>query len=199
MKESIIRIHIDERWTIDELTSLVETLQYFNESLLFKNQMRTSSSYYGRENSEELLFWANKYLDKDVLLYDYNRGRIRRMRDIERPPYDDKYKLKLIRFQYASPGIVDIGGVGKIVEQIKDLLLELLKMFHLRKQNKYEHNHRHLQQLAEELSVGKEIYHTLREMGYRESDLGKIWEYDFKKLKSISDLIEKGKIQRIEE
>lgn len=197
---SLLRIFINERWTIDELSSFIDTLQYFNDVLLFKN------NYHYRKHLDNfndeynpLFFWINKYIDKDILVYDnHSRTGLRRISSFANSPYDEETRLKLIKFQYASPGIVDIAGIGKIIEQIKDLIIELFRLSHLNKENKYKRDNMHLEQLARELSVGREIYETLREIGFSESDLGRIWEYDLKKIKSISELIEKGKIQRIE-
>nr|WP_319397606.1 hypothetical protein [uncultured Carboxylicivirga sp.] len=202
--ESTLRIFIDERWTIDELSSFIDTLQYFNDILLYRNRFpyRGRHDYYDYDDEFEynpLFYWINKYIDKDILVYNYgSRGGFKRIKTYTKSPYAPETRLKLIRFQYASPGIVDIAGIGKIIEQIKDLIIELFKLSHNYKENKYRRNDMHLEQLARELSVGREIYDTLRDIGYSESDLNRIWEFDLKKIKSISELIERGKIQKIE-
>jgi hypothetical protein len=202
--DSLLRIFIDERWTIDELSSFIDTLQYFNDVLLYKNHFgyrhRQNYDFYdGDYDYNPLFYWINKYIDKDILVYNSDsRSGFKRIKTYTKSPYSQETRLKLIRFQYASPGIVDIAGIGKIIEQIKDLIIELFKLSHTNKENRYKRDDMHLEQLARELSVGREIYNTLRDIDYCETDLGRIWEYDLKKIKSISELIEKGKIQRVE-
>jgi hypothetical protein len=93
--ERMLRFFIDERWTINELSSFIDTLQYFNDVLLFKNDFRYSEPYNYDDDYNPLFFWLNKYIDKDILVYDnrYPRG-IRRIKTFSDSPYGYETRLK---------------------------------------------------------------------------------------------------------
>lgn len=100
--------------------------------------------------------------------------------------------LRIIRIQYASPGVQDLAGIGVIVGHIKDLVLRLIDLAASKEERKLKNRRLELDNLREQIQIAKEV-------GYTDKEIKNLLGWAKKRQKTIYDLIEDSKIQSVTE
>jgi hypothetical protein len=197
-EQANLLVSISERWSLTDLNLFVENLQYFHDRFMFIEYFHGRHGYYNRDYVDEYIkYYIVSNLDKEIVVFDERKG-FKKLSSYKKPVLPGFERLQLIRFQYASPGIIDIAGIAEIVNQLKDLLLKIFHFKYWKLDKEYENRRRHLEHLEYELKLTKEIESTLINAGFTPEEAKRVWYTDVNKLNSICDLMEQGKITLIE-
>lgn len=100
--------------------------------------------------------------------------------------------LRVIRIQYASPGVQDLAGIGVIVGHIKDLVLRLIDLAASGEERRLKNKRLELDNLREQVQLAKEL-------GYTNKEIRNLLGWAKKRQRVIYDLIEDGKIRSVTE
>jgi|GEM_PF-3888656 len=141
----LLRIHFGGRWHLHSLNDLFTIIEELYTIAFYID----NPSEVGNENILRILLGTFKE----------NSYRINEPRETEYYIYpyrtNPKSYLEVIRIEYGSPGITDLTGIGKIIEQIKDLIIEFFKMREGRRM-------RHLQEREKEIQIAEDEYKLVR-------------------------------------
>lgn len=100
--------------------------------------------------------------------------------------------LRVVRIQYASPGVQDLAGIGVIVGHVKDLVLRLIDLAASRKERRLKNERLEIDNLSERIKIAKEV-------GYTDKEIRNMLGWAKKRQKTIYYLIEDGKIRSVTE
>jgi hypothetical protein len=100
--------------------------------------------------------------------------------------------LRVVRLQYASPGVQDLAGIGVIVGHIKDLVLRLVDLAASREERRLKNRRLEIENLREQIHIAKEI-------GFTDKEIRNLLGWAKKRQRTIYDLIEDGKIRSVTE
>ncbi len=134
LSTKFLRISVNDNWWPDEIVILLDFInKVYNSSLLLNSlDMEKGSEgfpYYflGKKVIKESSFSksiVNALLEERFIwngVQEIDVSMINLMAKQFRP----QYQLQLLRINYNSPGSIDLLGIGKIVEQVKDLWIKL--------------------------------------------------------------------------
>ena len=100
--------------------------------------------------------------------------------------------LRVVRIQYASPGIQDLAGIGVIVGHIKDFVLRLIELAASRDERRLKNRRLELDNLREQVQIAKEL-------GYTDKEIRNLLGWARKRQRTVYNLIENGKIRSVTE
>jgi hypothetical protein len=100
--------------------------------------------------------------------------------------------LRVVRIQYASPGNQDLAGIGVIIGHIKDFILRLIELHVSKEERRLKNERLEIENLSERIKIAKEV-------GFTDKEIRNALGWAKKRQKTISDLIEDGKILSVTE
>ena len=193
-----LKIKIDKSWSSSDFSNLFDSLTILYQLFIEIDSIdKINVQIYGevaKSNLKEDLFningelfkrlkYSSTFKNEEQFNPKYFFGSILLASQQTTPRPD----LKVSKIQFASPGFSDFVGVGKIVEQI----FELIKYYFPNKKGKVEN-----ELLSQDL-ISKKIQ-NLRALGYSEQELKKFNDIKNSCMLTINDLKFKDKITGIE-
>lgn len=132
-----LRISINENWWPEEFAQLIETISYlYNIQLFFQNidiiygddnfpyyaisKQLIKENQLNIEQLNSLLF--NNFIKHHKKVYDSQ------LLNIISSNFKIKYQLALVKVKYNSPGSIDFFGIGKVLEVVKDFIIDLKRL-----------------------------------------------------------------------
>jgi hypothetical protein len=120
-ESNIIRINFAEQWSAADFSELLSQLQFLADAALFSEatiDLRSSLYFPLRQYRRRRLFY-------DLFSGDQNLQEDAYLRRLEVQDVLRRYasghgnELQVKRLQYSSPGLADLAGLGKVVEQVR--------------------------------------------------------------------------------
>jgi len=100
--------------------------------------------------------------------------------------------LRVVRIQYESPGLQDLAGIGVVVGHIKDLALRLIDVAASKDERRLKNERLEIENLKERIKIAKDL-------GFTDKEIKNVLGWAKKRQKTISYLIEEGKIRSVSE
>jgi hypothetical protein len=191
-EREIIRIKIAETWTVHEFEELMSSLQFLRNIALLSELEQSGVDAVLSVLEQREQNTAN--LEQDLTLSYVGAHFFRLQLQMIFASAEDQYALELHRLQFASPGFVDVAGLGKVVEQIRIFATDIYDRYANREDRKIARKIAEQELLAKKianaealLKLGKRV--GLDKHGYR-TLVGEVLNVD----NFISDQTESGKI-----
>jgi hypothetical protein len=106
-------------------------------------------------------------------------------------------KLTVGKMRYASPGAIDLVGIGAVVGHLKDFVLKMVERSDLRVERKLNEQRLLLENQRLEIENARQFISLAREVGLSEIELRGIADLTRETGKGISQLIEQGKLTKV--
>jgi hypothetical protein len=171
-EEDIIRIEINGDWWAPEM----------GRFLLHLNDLYRMLFAFEMLSNDEFLRDSLRHYKEDN--FSLNRG----LRRIATSYYA---YLRIIRIDYASPGIQDLAGLGVIVGHIKDIILKLIDLAASRDERRLRNSKLEIEILREKVKIAKEV-------GYTDAQIRNYLGWTKGRVRTIYDLVESGKIRSVD-
>ena len=130
---NILRLNIDERWSALDFGELMGQLQFLADAALFsqaKIDGQTSIFFPLRRLRRVPVYYYDPFIDvEEEMKFEAYRQRAA-IQDLFRshsPRVSNQLEIK--RTQYGSPGFVDLAGIGKVVEQLRMFLTDIMDRY----------------------------------------------------------------------
>lgn len=209
----VIRFDIDDKWELNQLSTFLATIEDIYQIFFLLNTFQEEREKHIRypalsvnysEIEQKLKFVFGKK-SKKVELFDLpskilnSRLKIFEKEEVYAYSFSRKdYFFRVIQLKYNSPGNIDLLGVGKAVEMLKDFCLELIKVIQDAKLKKIE-----LKLKEEELKKAKienmnRIFELAKEMQLDGISLHELYEYVEEKQEKIINLIDKSQLKNVQ-
>jgi len=128
----ILRIRIARKWTADEFAELFSQVQFLADVALFsqlKIDGQTPIRFLWRRRSPRRQYF-DSFVDAEEELKDDYYLRRADVREVLREYTPNiRNDLEIRRLQFASPGLADLAGVGKVVEQVRIFLTDIMDRY----------------------------------------------------------------------
>lgn len=196
-KIQVLRINIDENWNSSDFVDLLQSLTFLYNIFIYLDKIDIIESQIYSKIPKNFL--SKKIIDLNGELYvklnfgdtlsnsecfkeqkDRSIFFLRQFKSVETD-------LRVKQISYASPGFADLVGLGKMIEN----LTELIKYYIPNKNQKLEN-----QKL--ELDIVDKKIQILKSIGYSEKEIKKISDIKNNALSNIINLQLLGKIEDIE-
>ncbi len=212
-ENKILRLKIDKNWTSDDFINIFNSLNLIYEILLelefiddeveflkkYKKENNLSESIKLKDQGFEFeilndiqiidgkLYKKLNYAsisNNSLLIKDFSQNFTKKLLINDRTPNN---LLKVSKIKFASPGFADFVGLGKIVEQVFDIV----KYYFPNKENDLKNS------LLEQDLITKKI-DNLKSIGYSKKDIQKILNVRDSSILNIKNLKLSNKITKIE-
>jgi len=196
-KIQVLRINIDKNWNSTDFVDLLQSLtflynifldldkidladsQIYSKSpvgYLSKNIVDLNGELYKKLNFSDTIANSESFKEKE----DRNIFYLRQFKSV-------KTDLRVKQISYASPGFADLIGIGKIIENLS----ELIKYYIPNKNQKLVNQKLELDILEKKIQI-------LKSIGYSEKEIKRIDDVKNNALSNLINLQLLGKIEEIE-
>lgn len=196
-KIEVLRVNIDKNWNSSDFVDLFQSLTFLYNifvdldkinlldtqiysktpvSYVSKNIIDFNGELYKKLNFSDTLSNSESFKEKK----DRNIFYLRQFKS-------DKVDLRVKQISYASPGFADLVGLGKIIEN----LTELIKYYIPNKNQKLSNQKLELDILEKKIQI-------LKSVGYSEKEIKRIDDVKKNALSNLINLQILGKIEGIE-
>lgn len=110
----------------------------------------------------------------------------------------EEAKLQLKRIQYASPGTVDLVGLGAIVGHIKEFVQDLINRYGAKRQRALQEEKVEIDNQSARLKNAKDFVGILKELGSSDFERRSVFERVIQKKEVLDGLIEAGNLIAVE-
>lgn len=148
-EREIFRIKIAESWSVLEFEELMSSLQFLRNVILLSDLEKSGLDVVLSLLEDRAKRTENVEADSalDYIGTQFFRAQLQMIFTLA----EEDYRLVVHRLQFASPGFVDIAGVGKVVEQIRIFLTEIYDRASSREDRKIA------REIAEQELIAKKI------------------------------------------
>jgi hypothetical protein len=105
----------------------------------------------------------------------------------------DEY-LQVCRVQYASPGSIDLAGLGAVVGHVKDLLVRLIELASERKKHELENESIELDNQKKRIENARLLVQLAKDIGYTDAEMRILTASVDNRQKPLLDLVEAQQI-----
>jgi hypothetical protein len=130
---NILRLNIGERWSALEFGELMGQLQFIADAALFAQARidgQTSIFFPLRRLRRVPGYYYDPFIDvEEEMRFEAYQRRVA-IQDLFRshsPQVSNQLEIK--RTQYGSPGFVDLAGIGKVVEQVRMFMTDIMDRY----------------------------------------------------------------------
>ncbi|MCW1149130.1 hypothetical protein [Flavobacterium lacisediminis] len=197
-EKKVLRIYVDGKWNSTEFSNLFESFSLLYQLLIELDKIQTDESQYylnvpDSQLSKSLLNINGQLYKKLNFPEAYENEKkfegmfmspLQYLSELEREVIED---LEIKEIKYASPGFTDFAGIGKIIEQ----LFNILKYYFPNK------NERLQNQILQQDLVSKKIS-NLQILGYSKKDLRKLSDTRNNAILNLKQLELEDKIKNFE-
>jgi len=132
-RDQVLRIEIAGQWTASEFSELMSQLEFLYNVAQFSElefDRRFTWTYLFRRLRGQSLYPFDPYLSAQFDLYEESQlVRFDIQRIVRGLPGRELHELTVIRILYASPGFVDLTGLGKEIEQIRLFVMDVIDRY----------------------------------------------------------------------
>lgn len=201
------RVSIDGTWSAQDFADLFSALNYLYSVFAAIEAERESKGELDYYLWEYFKFYpygpmperAWRRMTRAVMLA---RGSSTRLLDTEmlRAPWralDPEEQLRVKRCSYASPGGVDLAGLGQATGHLKDVVVKLIDVKVTARERELRNQILEEDRRAAALRNMREEIAILKELGYSEVEIRKILSASRPAIESLASLAEAGKITHV--
>ncbi len=105
----------------------------------------------------------------------------------------DEY-LQVHKVQYASPGSIDLAGLGAVVGHVKDFLVRLIELASERRKRELENESMKLDNQAKRIENARLLVQLAKELGYTDAEMRKLTASVDNCQKPLLDLVETQRV-----
>ena len=167
-------------------------IAYVNQILSFE----LKNKWHPREFGEFLIAIEDLYM---ALIFSFAANRLRKRKNLKETIYTDTALLFGVRpvinkIVQQSPGSLDIFGVGKILEQVKDIVVSFLEFNQNRKLKNVELKIKKEELKAKRIENAKNFIELVKSSGHDVGYINQLTEFIEEKQKPIIKAIENGNV-----
>ncbi len=217
----ILRISIDQNWTLNEYAETLRTIQQLYDLHVFCSWSERQFPFSGKrwrhfekmmhmfdmhpreaEQFFSLMSSRNLWLDSEDPLEAISRT-LNEWRDHDIPSQPDP-PATIHRLEFSSPGITDLAGASGIIGHLKDFLLRIAEMYMNRghqaavtKQLELENDQAEIQLQAAKLDLISKFIEVARKAGFKKKQIRQLLQSVDGRVEQLGELVSKGKITGI--
>jgi hypothetical protein len=192
IQKDIISFEVDGNWIIDDVEKFSSALRYLYKLGLLIDYIHRSSR--GQRSGS---FWVDNfnkmYQVKDIAFLESL------LKKYYYPSDELTFaQFEIVRVQYASPGVVDLVGLGAVVGHIKELAIKTIEFGTTRRQRELENEQREEEIRKLKLENAFEYVKLLKECGYEKDEIKSLVSLIGEKQNVLFELVLEGKITNVE-
>jgi hypothetical protein len=204
----IIRLEIEGRWSVEEMGNVFLALSELYDLRLvlesLNDEWRLLDRYYGdfvqrfppfsRRRRRFLSFPAPWELGPfSTHLPTLDETYLARISHA----FDPDERLQVRRVSYASPGSIDLVGIGAVVGHIKDFALKMIERHDLKRHRELSDEREALENERLRLENARSFVALARDLGYTDAEVRGMVAYVDERQEHIASAIETGRLRAI--
>jgi hypothetical protein len=209
MNESteIIRLEIDGRWSVSEMSRSLAHLEDLYNLRLILETMQDEWRDWEKFNMEFMHFppfrksFKRRMMSPFPFVYPFLQTPViplapDELSKLSRMVFPNE-QFEVRKIEYGSPGFKDLAGVGEITGHLKDFLVVLLDRWLNRKQRKLQDDEREIRNEGLRIENARQFVQLAKDAGYSEQDLRGLIRFVDDRQETFIHLIENSKIRKV--
>ena len=200
----VLRLGIEGRWTCQEFTSLLSSVEDLYNLRLILEVLREDSREF-----DEIFFemmhmppfrrWRRKArLGFPLALSPLGLPASAALSTTQLPRLSEYLSpgeaLEVRRISYASPGVSDLAGIGSIVGHVKDFAVRVIELWTERDQRRLQNEGRALDNEAKRIANAREFVSLASDLGYTDVEIRQFAAFADERQRILGNLVERQKL-----
>jgi hypothetical protein len=205
----IIRIELDGRWSADELGRTLLCLSELYDLRLFLEILNEDQRDIERVFPELMDFlpprhrWRRRLFRSGPYSWAFlvagavppalDTTQLQRLPDF----FEPDERLEVRRVSYASPGSLDLAGIGAVVEHVKDFVLKLIERRDNKRQRTLSEERASLENDRLRIENARRFVALGKDLGYSDAELRRLVAHVDERQEVLARLVDQQKLRSI--
>lgn len=164
--EGVLRISIDGRWSVSDFSTFFSRIEVLNELAHFGQISVDGQTSLGVFRSRYASWFRYEpfWSDAEFEMFLEGKAEEETVRDFIREVATPE-PLRVRQVQFASPGHTDLGGIGKVIEQIRLFVMAIVERYDAKPDRALAREEKHQTIIAKKMANAEKLLGLAKKMG----------------------------------